>query len=90
MAVTTNFQDIPHLKYKIYLKVENVDGFIRHQVVMLLYVSKVPIVVCLTSAGPKILTEVETFGERCQATIPVSPFSQGREKKILEHSSGSI
>ena len=35
--MTTNFQDdIPHLKYKIYLKVENVDGFIRHQVVMLL------------------------------------------------------
>ena len=32
---------------------------------MLLYVSKVPIVVCLTSAGPKILTEVETLGERC-------------------------
>ena len=65
-AVTTNFQDdIPHLKYKIYLKVQNVDGFIRHQVVMLLYVSKVPIVVCLTSAGPKILTEVETLGERC-------------------------
>ena len=33
---------------------------------MLLYVSKVPIVVCLTSAGPKILTEVETLGERCR------------------------
>ena len=30
---------------------------------MLLYVSKVPIVVCLTSAGPKILTEVETLGK---------------------------
>ena len=30
---------------------------------MLLYVS---IVVCLTNALPKILTEVETFGERCQ------------------------
>ena len=51
--MSTNFQDdIPHLKYKIYLKVQNVDGFIRHQVVMLLYVSKVPIVECLTSAGP--------------------------------------
>ena len=35
---------------------------------MLLYVSKVPIVVCLTSALPKILTEVETFGERCLVT----------------------
>ena len=33
---------------------------------MLLYVSKVPIVVCLTSAGPKILTEVETLGKRCK------------------------
>ena len=36
---------------------------------MLLYVSKVPIVVCLTSALPKILTEVETFGERCQGRV---------------------
>ena len=68
--MTTNFQDdIPHLKYKIYLKVQNVDGFIRHQVVMLLYVSKVPIVVCLTSAGPKILTEVETFEERWRGDL---------------------
>ena len=37
---------------------------------MLLYVSKVPIVVCLTSAGPKILTVVETLGKRCWVWFP--------------------
>ena len=36
---------------------------------MLLYVSKVPIVVCSTSALPKILTEVETFEERCYGNL---------------------
>ena len=71
--MTTKFQDdIPHLKYKIYLKVQNVDGFIRHQVVRLLYVSKVPTVVCLTYALPKILPEVEIFGERCRVRYPPS------------------
>ena len=88
--MTTNFQDdIPHLKYKIYLKVQNVDGFIRHQVVMLLYVSKVPIVVCLTSAGPKILTEVETLGERCSEshitfTLTKEPLTCVRNETITK------
>ena len=40
------------------------DVYTLYQVVMLLFVSKVPIVVCSTSALPKILPEVETFEER--------------------------